>query len=100
MIADQRPKRSKTYHRLKFLGCDTSVITGTEDLARKFNYPVIFAHINRSKRGLYDVNFSLITEQPTELREFEITKRYFALLEQKIREKPEFWLWTHNRWSF
>ncbi|MDR0810898.1 MAG: lysophospholipid acyltransferase family protein [Paludibacter sp.] len=100
MIADQRPTQRKTYHRLKFLGCDTSVITGTEELARRFDYPVVYVCVNRLKRGFYDISFNRITEQPTELCEFEITEKYFAFLEERIREKPEFWLWTHNRWRF
>jgi KDO2-lipid IV(A) lauroyltransferase len=31
--------------------------------------------------------------------DFEITDRYAQLLEEQIREEPELWLWTHNRWK-
>jgi KDO2-lipid IV(A) lauroyltransferase len=29
----------------------------------------------------------------------EITEKHTRLLEQKIKAKPEFWLWSHNRWK-
>jgi len=100
MIADQRPPRNSIHHRMNFLNCDTAVLTGTEELARKFDYPVVFCYINRPKRGFYGVELVQVIEQPSKLNKFEITERYFAFLEQKIREHPEFWLWTHNRWKF
>jgi KDO2-lipid IV(A) lauroyltransferase len=100
MIADQRPKRSSIHLRLNFLSNSTAVFTGTEDLARKFDYPVVFGTLNRTKRGFYKAEFIRITEQPLMMNEFEMTEKYFSLLEQRIRKHPEFWLWTHDRWRF
>ena len=31
--------------------------------------------------------------------EHEITKRFFAMLEETIRKEPAYYLWTHNRWK-
>ena len=100
LISDQRPKRHNIHLRLNFLNCDTAAITGTEELARKFDYPVVFASMNRVKRGLYKIELCPAIKQPSKLEEFEITKRYFSYFEKKIQENPEFWLWTHNRWKF
>ena len=31
--------------------------------------------------------------------EYGITDAYYQMLEQSINRAPEFWLWSHNRWS-
>ena len=31
--------------------------------------------------------------------DYDITDRYAQLLEEQIRQCPELWLWTHNRWK-
>ena len=29
----------------------------------------------------------------------EVTRRFFAMLEETIRREPAYWLLTHNRWK-
>ena len=99
MISDQRPAPRSSRHWLPFLNQDTSVLVGTEQLARKFDYPVVFLDMCRPKRGHYTCEFVMISEHPQLEPENEITRKYMELLEKKIIEKPEFWLWTHNRWK-
>lgn len=99
MISDQSPLRSHIQHWTRFLNQETPVIVGTEQLAKKFDYPVFYFHINRLKRGYYECEFYPITLSPLETSEFEITDRYTQILEEKIKEHPEFWLWTHKRWK-
>ena len=36
---------------------------------------------------------------PNLMTEEELIKAYFAKLERDIREKPEYWLWSHKRWK-
>ena len=31
--------------------------------------------------------------------EFALTDRYAQMLEEQIRQRPELWLWTHDRWK-
>ncbi|MDR2841191.1 MAG: lysophospholipid acyltransferase family protein [Paludibacter sp.] len=100
MIADQRPARSHIRYRTKFLNQTTSVITGTEQLAKKFDYAVVFGHICRTKRGHYEFRMSLLHDQASTLPDYELSDIYLRKLEKTICEKPEFWLWTHNRWKF
>ena len=38
-------------------------------------------------------------EHTADLEEFAVTEKYMRLLEDNIREAPELWLWTHNRWK-
>jgi len=55
--------------------------------------------MSRPKRGYYGAQIRLIATHPQQLGEYEITDAYFGMLEESIRQAPEFWLWTHNRWK-
>lgn len=61
--------------------------------------PVIFMHIVKKKRGYYELEFSLISEHPRDEEPNAITARYATMLEKHIRDKPEYWLWSHRRWK-
>ncbi len=78
---------------------DTPVYLGVEKIATKFNMAVFFYKIRKVKRGYYEVEAELITDKPNELKEFELTKRHTQILDSFIRERPEFWLWSHRRWK-
>jgi KDO2-lipid IV(A) lauroyltransferase len=97
-IADQSPSPDGC-HWLTFLNQDTPVFLGTEKLAKKFNYPVVYGDIIRTKRGYYKVRFSLITDTPNDTPDFWITEEHSRRLEQSILEQPENWLWSHKRWK-
>jgi len=99
MISDQSPWVGNIHHWLTVLHQDTAVLDGTEQLAKKFDYPVVYFHIDRVKRGYYKCECIPIVLEPKLTTELEITKKYFEILEQKIQAAPEFWLWTHNRWK-
>jgi len=99
MISDQSPWVGNVNQWLKLLHQDTPVLDGTEQLAKKFDYPVVYIHIDRVKRGYYKCECIPIALEPKLTTELEITKKYFEILEQKIQSAPEFWLWTHNRWK-
>jgi len=97
-IGDQTPPRSNAYW-LKFLNQETPVFLGTEKIARKFNYPVIFIAVRKLKRGLYRMEAKLLFDNPKKTSEFEITKAHTQQLEKDIRAQPELWLWSHRRWK-
>jgi len=99
LISDQAPTPSNTHYWTTFLNQDTPVINGAEQLAKKFNYPVVYCHINRIKRGYFKCEYQLISDEPSKTTDFEITEKFIRTLEQKIYENPEYWLWTHNRWK-
>ena len=97
-IADQTPQPENAYW-LTFLNQDTPVFIGTEKIAKKFNYPVVFAKIKREKRGYYSVHFTKITDDPQNTPDGYITEQHTRLLEEEIVAAPEFWLWSHRRWN-
>lgn len=97
-IADQTPSPKKALW-LDFLQQDTPVFLGTERLARKFNYPVIYMSSKRPKRGHYNIELELLFDNPVDTAENEITLAHTKRLEKDIKEQPEIWLWTHRRWK-
>ncbi len=97
-IADQTPPPNIAYWT-KFLNQDTAMYTGAEKLAKKLNYPVVFINIQRVKRGYYEVHAELLSENPKDTQENEITEKYIARLESEIKKMPEIWLWSHRRWK-
>jgi KDO2-lipid IV(A) lauroyltransferase len=76
------------------------VITGPEKIARRYNIPVYFLNLQKIKRGFYSAEFMLICENPKDVPEFDITRKYLAMLERSILQRPEIWLWSHKRWKY
>jgi Kdo2-lipid IVA lauroyltransferase/acyltransferase len=99
-LSDQRPVWSSIRYWTTFLNQETPVLLGGEAIAKKLNQPVVYAEIQKIKRGYYEVYFRLITENPKETAEFEITEAHTRILEEIIRKKPDYWLWSHKRWKF
>ncbi|MFV0391435.1 MAG: lysophospholipid acyltransferase family protein [Paludibacteraceae bacterium] len=100
MISDQSPNRNSIHYRTVFLNQDTPMIDGTEQIARKFNYPVYYCRMTKVKRGYYVCNFMPISIEPNLSGEHEITEKYARLLEKDIQQAPEYWLWSHKRWKY
>lgn len=98
MIADQSPRPNNAYWTT-FLNQDTGFFWGVERLSKEYNLPVIFADIKRLKRGYYEIFPELIIENPSIYKEGEITELHVKKLEEKIKENPETWFWSHRRWK-
>lgn len=99
VISDQTPSADELSYWTSFLNQDTAVFMGTEKLAKKLDCPVVFVHIDRLKKGYYSMQFELITENPKEHPEGEITNLHTQKLEEKIIARPALWLWSHRRWK-
>jgi len=97
-IADQTPPPENAYWT-KFLNQDTPVFQGTEKIARKLNYPVVFVNVQRIKRGKYEMIAEVLCENPSSTSDGEITEMHTKKLEREIRKNPENWLWSHRRWK-
>ena len=97
-IADQSPSRHGAHWTI-FLNQESAFFTGTEKIARKMNMPVLFLSIDKIKRNHYEMNFETLIENPKETKPGEITEAYVKRLEERIREEPEYWLWSHRRWK-
>lgn len=98
-IADQTPHNLSSAHWMNFLNQDTPVFTGTERIARKLNYPVVYAFVKKVKRGYYEINAEMLVEHPAGTSDGEITELHTRRLEKDIISQPETWLWSHRRWK-
>ncbi len=97
-ISDQTPPPVGAYWT-SFLNQDTPVFNGSEKIARKFNYPVIYFHIQKTGRGQYAMQAELLTDHPADMTENTITEKHVRILERDILAQPEIWLWSHKRWK-
>lgn len=98
-IADQSPRWADLHYFLPFLNHRTPVITGTEKIAKHYKFDVWFVHTKKIKRGYYEARFIRMHDHPDSLPDFELTDIYYRMLEDMIREQPELYLWTHNRFK-
>lgn len=99
MIADQSPKLNDARYWRDFMGHEVPVFVGSEVIAKRLNLSLTYLHIEKVKRGHYEATFVPLADNPKDFPDFEITDRYFELLEKQIRNKPEFYLWSHKRWK-
>ena len=97
--SDQNPANPKRAHWVQFLNQDTGVLFGVERYAKEYDWPVVFVSISKVKRGHYEVEYSLITDTPTEQPHGKITEDFTKRLEQDIINQPQYWLWSHKRWK-
>ena len=99
LLSDQSPLVEKTFYWTEFFGVKIPVHSGPEMLAKKFDLVFINYTTKKIKRGYYETEFELITDTPKKYKNYEITEKYIQLTEKKIKEQPEFYLWSHNRFK-
>jgi Kdo2-lipid IVA lauroyltransferase/acyltransferase len=100
MGSDQSPQNWKTAYWTTFLNQDSGFFTGTERIARKFDYPVIFSEMRRIRRGYYEIEFTEIAKPDyKDFQSGEITERFVRILEKSIHLHPADYLWSHRRWK-
>jgi KDO2-lipid IV(A) lauroyltransferase len=98
LAGDQTPP---VFHKswFRFLNQDALFYPGPAIISKRFGQPVFFQRIEKTSRGKYKTTFELLFENPTQFSETEIIKTYIRRMEEVIREKPEFYLWSHKRWK-
>ena len=97
-IADQASSKDNSYWT-QFLNQDTAVFWGTEVIASKLNYPLVYMNVSRIKRGFYEVSAEMLCENPKDTTKGEISEMHTKRLEKDIIAQPAYWLWTHKRWK-
>ncbi len=98
-LADQSPQKSKIKYTTPFLNRSAPIFLGPEHIATRLDMAVVFFDIRKVKRGRYEVEFKLLTENPKETKPYEITELHVRALENAIRKDPVPWLWSHRRWK-
>jgi KDO2-lipid IV(A) lauroyltransferase len=98
-ISDQIPSKGDIKYWTTFLNQDTAVFTGAGKIASKYDMAMVFFHVQKVKRGYYNLNIELLFDHTAGLSEEEITEKHVRRLEDIIKEKPENWIWSHRRWK-
>jgi KDO2-lipid IV(A) lauroyltransferase len=98
LASDQSPIAAHDYW-FRFMNQEAMFYPGPAIISKQFNQPVFFQKLEKTGRGKYLTTFELLCENPTEKTEHEIIKLYIEKMEKIIREKPEYYLWSHKRWK-
>jgi Kdo2-lipid IVA lauroyltransferase/acyltransferase len=100
ILADQRARQMSI--DIPFLGRPALTTAAPAVFALKTGAALIpvFIYFEDDK---YQVVFEEEVEAPTGLSVkksiAEMTRRFTAVFEEKIRERPELWFWVHRRWT-
>ena len=100
LAADQNPGNPNNTYWLNFFNVPTAFVTGPDKGARRNNTAVVFVKFIKIKRGYYTFEPIVITENASSLEEGELTRLYRDFLEDTIREHPDNYLWSHQRWKW
>ena len=99
VLSDQSPGDARKSYWTDFLNQKTAVLFGAEMMANELDYAVVYFTTHQLKRGCYEMELKLITDDAKSLSWGEITEKHVRLLEQEIIVKPAHWLWSHKRWK-
>ncbi len=99
LVSDQSPKIYNALYWTDFMGIKIPTFVGAEVLARRLDLNTYYLHVEKIKRGYYEATFVPITKDSKNSEEYSIVKKYLRLLETQIKNKPEYYLWSHKRWK-
>jgi KDO2-lipid IV(A) lauroyltransferase len=99
LISDQSPQLQKNQYWNEFLNVNVPIFTGAEMISKKFDFAVVNMNTTKLKRGYYESEFELITNNAKTESKNEITKRYLKITESHIRKQPAYYLWSHKRFK-
>ena len=97
--SDQTPRRADNNHWFTFLGIETPIHIGAELFAKKFDMNVAFLKSTRVKRGYYEANIELLSDDVASIPDYELSELFIKKVEAQIYEAPEFYLWSHKRFK-
>lgn len=98
-ISDQSPSTRGKRHVGQFMGVEVPVFTGAEMLAKRFDMNVIYLRVTKVKRGFYEAEIEILSEDVKNVPDYQITDLFLKKVESQIIEAPEYYLWTHKRWK-
>ncbi|MDZ7744132.1 MAG: lysophospholipid acyltransferase family protein [Bacteroidota bacterium] len=99
IVADQTPTKIEINYWTEFFQRETGFFLGLEKMSKTLDYVVVFFDMYRVKRGYYEIEISLLEDDPQNTGEYEITEKYVKKLESVIKKNPDNWLWSHRRWK-
>jgi KDO2-lipid IV(A) lauroyltransferase len=100
LAADQNPGNPKSAYWVPFFGHLTPFVKGPEKGAKLNNTAQVFIHFYSTKRGYYHAQFEVMTTAPNYFKDGQLTALYVKVLEEKIKQFPANYLWSHRRWRY
>ncbi len=93
-FADQRPRGGGV--PASFFGQPVDVPSGPAVCAKRYGSPIVVITLHSGSKGAHVARCEgpLISEGSLE----DISQRWVDVVEQRIREHPEEWMWMHRRW--
>ncbi|HLY12609.1 MAG TPA: lysophospholipid acyltransferase family protein [Planctomycetota bacterium] len=93
-FADQRPRSGGFPGRL--FGQPIMIAPGPAICARRYKAPMVVLTLNSRPDGTHVARVDPVGTKGT-LQ--ELSQRWMSVLEDRIREHPEQWMWMHRRWK-
>ena len=100
LAADQNPPSDLKAYWVPFFDRLTPFILGPEKGAKLNDTHIVFCHFYKVRRGYYEITFELITSDPLQYKDGELTKLFAQKVEAAVRLKPANYLWSHRRWKW
>ncbi len=88
-----------TAHWVDFFGQRTPFLPGMSTMAVRYNIPIYYFTIQKTRRGYYQAEFTRLVKEPQNYKPEEITELYSKKVTENILNQPACWLWTHKRWK-
>lgn len=99
-VADQTPHISEVSFGLNFLNQKTPAFIGYDKLATRLDLMFVYCDMKKVKRGFYQVNYYRISPDEAQFSEYEVVRKFHALLENTIKNNPDNYLWSHRKWKY
>jgi len=99
ILGDQSAGKEENCNWTDFLNQETAFFFGAEILANQTDSAVVYASIQRVKRGHYELVLTELSSDPKKEDYSAIINKYIQTLEQDILKNPHAWLWSHKRWK-
>lgn len=93
-FADQHPRTGG--YTMEFFGRPVEVAPGPAIFAKRYRTPMVVLTCVSGRDGTHVVRCDGPVDPVGSLE--EITRRWMAIIEARIREHPEQWMWMHRRW--
>ena len=96
LMIDQRVSEGE---RIEFFGKSALTTTLPAQLSLKFDLSIIPVFIERDQQDNFKIRFYNQINAKNFKSKSDLTKKLNEFIEKMISQKPENWIWTHNRWK-
>ena len=96
LMIDQRVSEGE---KINFFGEPALTTTLPAQLSLKYNLDIIPVFIERKNNKNFDLKFFDRVNPDDFKNKIDLTEKLNSILEKMIRNQPNQWIWSHNRWK-